>query len=334
MNIEEISKIVQYKYNITVDEIQKIKNVYRIRNTNDIYCLKVIKYEFPHFLFIYSAMKHLQKNGFKDVPKFIKTIQGEEYIKLGGNYAYLTHWLNAREANYDNPIDLKSAALKLAELHNYSEGFIRSKNMKPRYYWGMWISNFLTRKSEILKFKECILSKAKKSNFDKEYYEYLSDELVRCDKAINNLIKFDYINIMKEQELSNSFCHHDYANHNILINKDESISMIDFDYCILDTHLHDLGSLLIRRMKDGKWSIDNARYVLEYYDSVRKINQRDIPIIAAFIEFPQGYWQVGLQYYWENQPWEEEIFMKKLKRVLDDRFECEDFVEGFINFKL
>lgn len=45
------------------------------------------------------------------------------------------------------------------------------------------------------------------------------------------------------------FCHHDYANHNILIDSENQIYIIDFDYCMLDTKLHDLASILIRVMK-------------------------------------------------------------------------------------
>lgn len=334
MNIEDIKEIVQCKYNITVDEIEKIKNVYRINSKGEIYCLKVIKYELPHFFFIYSAMRYLQDNGFKNIPEFIKTVNGDEYIDLGDNHAYLTPWLNAREANYDNPIDVKIAALKLAELHNHSEGFEVTSDMKPRYYWGKWIENFTTRKSEILDFKGKILTKPILTEFDNLYHEAIEEEIKRCDRSIKHLMDAKYLDIMKKQEANKSFCHHDYANHNVLINNPEEVSMIDFDYCILDTHLHDLGSLLIRRMKDGKWSMDNALYILKNYDSLRKLQDSDIPILAAFIEFPQAFWQVGLQYYWEKQPWEEEVFMKKLKRVLEDREERQEFVDEFRMFKL
>ena len=45
-------------------------------------------------------------------------------------------------------------------------------------------------------------------------------------------------------------------------------------------------------------------------------------------------WQVGIQYYWEKQNWGEEFFMTKLKKIIDDREEREEFVEEFEKLKV
>ena len=82
----------------------------------------------------------------------------------------------------------------------------------------------------------------------------MEEELARSNRSIYNLCKSEYISKMKEEIKHRGFCHHDYAHHNVLIEKSGGVNIIDFDYCILDTHLHDLSSLLIRRMKNGKWS--------------------------------------------------------------------------------
>jgi hypothetical protein len=47
------------------------------------------------------------------------------------------------------------------------------------------------------------------------------------------------------------------------------------------------------------------------------------------MEFPQDYWQVGIQYYWEEQPWGEEFFIKKLKKINEDSEEKQEFIEDF-----
>ena len=79
MEIEEIKKIVKEHYDLNIDEVQKIKNVYKIRANSMNYCLKVIKYDFGHFLFIINAIKHLQKNGFENIPVIISDKHGKEY---------------------------------------------------------------------------------------------------------------------------------------------------------------------------------------------------------------------------------------------------------------
>lgn len=323
--LETISK----KYGIEVKELEKIKNAYKITTDEGVYCFKIIKYNYGHFLFLFNAMKHLQKNGFETVPEFILTKEGKDFVWIDNNRAYLTPWVIAREANYDNPIDIEIASRKLADLHVKSRGFEVTDEMNPRVGWLRWVEIFKTRKDEILDFKRRIEAKGSKSEFDQLYISYMDEELDRATKAIDNLINSNYFDVMMQQVSKMGFCHHDYAHHNVLIGKENLVNIIDFDYCILDTYLHDLCSLLIRRMKDGKWSIENAEEIIMYYNEVNPIAQRDIPIMAGFMEFPQAYWQLGIQYYWEEQPWGEEFFIKKLEKIHEDREYRQEFIEEF-----
>jgi hypothetical protein len=87
-------------------------------------------------------------------------------------------------------------------------------------------------------------------------------------------------------------------------------------------------------MKNGKWSISNTLFIIEAYSVINNIMKEDVPIMAAFMEFPQDYWQVGIQYYWEQQPWGEDFFVKKLKKVDADKEEKEEFIGDFRALKL
>ncbi|MGY0374312.1 CotS family spore coat protein [Clostridium sp. JNZ J1-5] len=331
MNINDVKSVVEREYDININNIESIKNIYKINISNEEFCLKVIKYEFKHFFFILNAIKHLQWNNFQKIPKLIKNKYGDEYIKLGANYAYLTPWINARLCNYDNPIDLTMATLKLAELHIKSTNFKVTENMKPRIGWLRWIQTYKTRKDEILDFKDRICKKENKSKFDQLYLSIMDDELRRAERSIHNLISSNYIEKMKKEILSRGFCHHDYAYHNVLIDQDNLINIIDFDYCILDSHIHDLASLLIRAMKYGKWDIKKATEILDIYGSINKVEKDDIPIIAAFMEFPQDYWQRGIQCYWEEKPWGEDFFIKKIEKYIEDRDQKHEFIEDLRN---
>lgn len=329
MNIDEIKASIKENYGLDVIECKKIKNIYRIRAEHGEYCLKIIKYQYPHFYFILSAILYLQKQGFSKVPEIIDTVTGDKYIKLEGLYAYLTPWVISRESNYDNPIDLMRAAEKLSELHVCSEGFTLNKDMKPRIGWFTWINVFETRINEIMDFKKRIGQKAYNSEFDKLYLSLIKEEVKRALASIEHLKESNYVTVMEKEVLKRGFCHHDYAHHNVLVDSNNEISIIDFDYCILDTHLHDLSSLMIRAMKDGKWDLDKAAFIIEAYEANKKILDEEIPIMSAFIEFPQQFWQIGLQYYWEQQPWEEEFFIKKLMKYSEDRAERQEFVNQF-----
>jgi len=333
LEIEELKEIVQNNYSFRINYIEKIKNVYKIEAESNMYCLKIINYEFKHFLFIIGVIKHLQENGFQNIPEIIITNYGKEYITLENKYAYLTPWVDARECNYDNPVEIKLCTSKLAELHNKSLNFKVTPDMKPRIAWLKWIETFKTREREILDFKRRINEKECKTEFDSNYLKVMEGELDRSNRSISNLCKSKYVSKMKEEIKHRGFCHHDYAHHNVLMEKNGGVSIIDFDYCILDTHLHDLSSLLIRRMKSGKWSLENAMFIMDEYDATNYIYKSDIDVMAAFMEFPQEYWQIGIQYYWEKKNWGEEFFLKKLEKMHEDRVDKQTFIDKFRKIK-
>lgn len=332
--MESIDKYIGENYGILVTHKEKIKNVYKISSFNKTYCLKIVKYNFQHFYFILSAIEYLMNRGFNKIPPIISTLKGEKYIAINKNYAYLTPWLDSRESNYDNPYDLYLTCITLAELHNCSQGFTLDKGMKPRIGWYRWIKNFEIRSNEILDFKHRISQKAKKSEFDLLYLSLMERELNIAESSINNLKKSNYINLMNKDFYKRGFCHHDFAHHNVLIDKNSKVNIIDFDYCILDSYLHDLSSLMLRTMKNGKWELEKAKFILKTYSSIKNIQEEHIPLMAAFMEFPQDYWQVGIQYYWEQQNWEEKVFINKLKKIKEDLEDKEEFINEFKAYKL
>lgn len=329
--IPNIKSYVEENYSLNVDKIEKVKNSYKIIAKDEGYCLKVIKYQFSHFYFIFSTMRHLQRNGFTNIPEFIMNKYNKEYGSIDGKFVYLTKWIPSRVSNYDNPLELARVASELARLHECSKGFALEKEMKPRIGWFSWPDVFETRKNEILDFKKRINQKAYKSNFDLLYLENIEMEVKRAEKSIAGLQKNNYVKIMEKEVFKRGFCHHDYAHHNILIDKNNNINIIDFDYCILDSHLHDLCSLLIRAMKDGRWDTEKSDLILDAYRCNMEVREDEIPIMREFIRFPQAFWQIGLQVYWEQQPWGEDFFINKLEKYLDDCEDREKFINSYFN---
>ena len=328
-NIIAVKNYINENYGLTINDMEKVKNSYKIITNEGGYCLKVIKYEFAHFKFILEAMKHLQKNNFEYIPKFIKTVDGKDYVCINGKYSYLTEWIPSRTSNYDNPLELALVAEKLSELHECSKGFNIDDTMKPRIGWFSWIKVFETRRDEILDFKKRISQKAYKSKFDLLYLDNIDAEISRAERSIEGLKKNNYIKVMEKQVFAREFCHHDYAHHNILVSDDKNLNVIDFDYCILDSHLHDLCSLLIRCMKEGHWDCKKADLVLNSYCKNKELLKSEIPIMREFIRYPQSFWQIGLQVYWEQQPWGEEFFINKLNRYLSDCLDREEFIDDY-----
>jgi len=68
---------------------------------------------------------------------------------------------------------------------------------------------------------------------------------------------------------------------------------------------------------------------LDIYSKNIYIDDDELYLIFCFMEFPQDFWQVGLQYYVEKQPWGEEFFIKKLNRIVGDSVDRMEFLRDF-----
>ncbi len=66
----------------------------------------------------------------------------------------------------------------------------------------------------------------------------------------------------------------------------------------------------------GNGALENALFIMDEYDDTNLIYKSDIEVMAAFMEFPQEYWQIGIQYYWEKKDWGEEFFLRNLKNCM------------------
>ena len=319
MEEQQIIHLVEKNYDIKVYDYNKIKGVYKIFSDGIDYALKVVSYKFGHFNFIINAILHLKKSGLKFIPEIILTKDDKAYFECNNEYYYISKWISSRSSNYNDESELLKVVQNVAILHKFSEGFKVTKDMEPRIYWFNWLKNFYIRKNEIINFRDRIMQKANKDEFDLIYFNEVDKEIETAEKSILALYRSKYFEIMKKQVQKRGFCHHDLAEHNVLISQKNNIYFIDFDYCILDSYLHVLASIIIRSNKDGRWSEEKFNKIIKSYSYIQKITEAEKEIILAFIRFPQEFWQLGIQKYWEMQDYSEDIYLKKLINYLEDR---------------
>lgn len=326
--MEGLKNRLEQEYGIKIDSMEKVKNSYKISTPGGFMCFKESGYDQDQFQFIISSIEHVLSKGFQSVLPFYTASGGRSFIKTDRGYGFMCSWINSREADFKNPVELRLCIKTLAQFHLASRG---AGHRAPgcRSLQGRWIERFRKRSEQLLYFKALISLKDKKDQFDSIYLRYFDAHYRQALKAIRDLEGSSYTDIMEEKNGFLELCHHDTANHNFLITPDCSMFLIDFDYCIQDSHLHDLASIIIRNMKYGNWSPDTLEFILENYASCIPVSDEELYAIFCFMEFPQDFWQIGLQYYVEKQPWEEEFFIRKLSRMAEDSRERMDFLKEF-----
>lgn len=326
------TKLIEEAYGFKIKDIQSIKNVCRIETDCGVKCLKRAHMSPSFFLFMYSAVNHLQEKGYGGVVPYSTAIDGSICIPDDKYVYYVVDWIEARECKFKREEELKEAIKAAAELHKASAGYVPPQGAKPRIFYNKWIEKCDRKSVELLEFSKAIEDKEYIDDFDEIYSKHLSYYWQQAKDSTSMINESPYWEISEASSRLGEFCHHDLANHNFLISGEGMVYLIDFDYCIMDTRLHDLTSLVIRNMRYGVWEVDKAYFILNEYDRAYSLNQKELEVIKAFITFPQDFWQVGLQYYTEKQPWTMEYFLMRLNRIVSDRDIRDKFLREFLKF--
>lgn len=324
-------KLLEEAYGLKFKEVQIIKNIFRIKTDCGVKCIKRAHISLPFFLFIYTAVNHLREKGYEGVIPYGTAADGRICIPDDGYVYYMLDWIEARECKFKREEELKMAVKAAAELHRASIGYVPPEGAKPRIFYNKWVEKCDKKSMELLRFGKIIEEKDYMDDFDCIFSRHLSYYRQQAAESTALINGGPYREIAEASEKLGEFCHHDLANHNFLISEEGKIYLIDFDYCIMDTRLHDLSSLIIRNMRYGVWSINKAYFILNEYNRVYPISQKEIQVVKAFMTFPQDFWQIGLQYYEEKQPWTIEYFIMRLTRIVNDREIREKFLKEFLN---
>ena len=296
---------IERQFQIKIDIIKANKGIYYIKTNKGERCLKKINYGPQKLLFVYGAKEHLIKNGFDNVDRYFLNIDGEPYALVNEDLYTLSEWLEGRECDFHNIEEVKIAAQTLAKLHEASKGYDPPENSKLKSDLGRWPS---------------LMEKRIKSL---EFYKEIGK------KALNTLNSSEYIKLCEIAEQEKSFCHHDYTYHNIILGNDNSVSVIDFDYCKREVRTFDISNFMIKVLKRNNWNIDFADAIIDSYNSISKLDECEYNVLYAYLQFPQRYWRLANRYYYNEVNWGQNTFDSKLESIINEKDEYLKFLDEF-----
>lgn len=323
-------KAIEQSYGFKIHNIEQTKNIYRAETDKGAKCIKRAHLSPSYFLFIYSAIKHLKNNDFESVIPYDTCIDGSICVRDDQYIYYVTDWVESRECKFKYEEDLRAVIKTAADFHKATIGYSVPVGAKPRIFYNRWTTKFNGKCTELLEFSKAIEEKEYMNEFDELFAKHLTYYWNQGRESIQLLNQSAYSKVAEASRQLGEFCHHDMANHNFLRTPEDKIYMIDFDYCILDTRLHDVASLVIRNMRHGVWNISKANDILEEYNKHYTLTKEELGVIKAFMVYPQDFWQVGLQYYVEKQAWAMDYFLLRLNRVIEDKEMRQKFLDEFL----
>ncbi|PRR83180.1 CotS family spore coat protein [Clostridium vincentii] len=321
---------IERQFDIKIEVLKANKGVYYLKTNKGERCLKKINYGPQKLLFVYGAKEHLIKNGFDRVDRYFLNTEGEPYALVNEDLYTLSEWLEGRECDFHNIEEVKIAAKTLAIMHEASKGYDPPDNSKLKTDLGRWTHLMAKRIKSLDKMRDMIRKKSVKSDFDMIYLTSMEFYKDIGKKALTTLEGSNYYELCAAADQEKSFCHHDYTYHNIVLNKNNDVHVIDFDYCKREVRTFDISNFMIKVLKRVDWNMDFAKAIVQSYNSVSILSNEEMEVLYAYLQFPQRYWRLANRYYYNEVNWGQGTFATKLQGMINEQ---EKFLKLLGDFK-
>ncbi|MEZ0537558.1 CotS family spore coat protein [Caldicellulosiruptoraceae bacterium PP1] len=312
-------------YNLEVFDITPVRDILLLKTDKGLKCFKKVDYSINTLLFIHGGKEHLYSKGFSNIDRFNICEDGKPYVEFDESVYVLTDWIDARECELENPIELKAATEKLAQLHDASKGFINvPEGSKIREDYGKLPLRLEKRCNEFMRMKK--MADKRKSLFDFEYlasYEYYYNLAIYSVELIK---KSNYNQMAEKAKEEKGFIHRDYSYHNILYTNNKEVYIIDFDYLTYDLRIIDIASFMQKVLKRIHWDIKTGESILKWYNNISTLSKDELYIIFIILMFPYRYWKTCNRYFNGKKSWSEKIYTSKLNEVIAEKDFHRDFI--------
>ncbi|MBV7272377.1 CotS family spore coat protein [Clostridiaceae bacterium UIB06] len=320
---------IERQFDIKIENIKPNKGVYLLKTDKGLKCLKKINYGTQKLLFVYGAKEHLMKNGFPRVDRYCLNTEGNPYALVNEDIYTLSEWIEGRECDFKNKDDLIEATKSLAYMHIASKGYEPPENSKLKTDLGRWPNLMEKRVRSFDKMRDMGRKKSNKGSFDLTYTKAVQFYKNLGKRAMNVLENSRYMDLCKTTEEDKGFCHHDYTYHNIVIDKEENVNVIDFDYCKREIRTYDISAFMIKVLKRVDWDIEQAELIINSYNEIDKLQEEEYRVLFAFLLFPQRFWRLSNRYYYNEVNWPSNTFNNKLEELISEQEKYMEFIESF-----
>lgn len=275
--------------------------------------------------FVHGAKEHLTGNGFSGVDRYLCTLEGEPCFSFDNSYYTLTDFIEGRECSFDNDLDVKRAAVTLAEMHKASRGYTAPDGCKVQDDLGKLPGYFSKRLDDIRKMRK--QAKRGKGRFDQLFLEHVDYFCKLGESAAEELESSGYLKLVNDTRTEGLFCHHDYTHHNIIMEA-EKVTLANFDYCCFELKVYDIANFIRRKMRKCDWDISKTELIINAYSSVEPLDSEDMTVMKIILKFPQKFWRVVNRYYNSRRSWSERSFVARLQEVIEEVGPHREFIKN------
>ena len=286
------------------------------------YCGPVDKIKFQDFL-----LKHLKESGTVRAESILRTKEDEMIVYDQEQVPYmLKTYCEGRECNNRDAEECRQAVSTMARLHEASDLSAYEELQEQPVF--RVEKEYEKHNRELKKVRKFLWEKSQKTDFEiylMKHYDYF----------MNNALQItDELRYYAYEEDSYGYpivCHGDYQYHNIMQTEEGNV-LINFEKCVRDYPVRDLYLFLRKLLEKNNWSQTLGNALLESYNRVRSLTDRDYKQLYYRLAYPEKFWKIVNFYYNTGKAWIPGRNMEKIEKLFAQERDKQLFLESL--FKL
>jgi len=305
------------EFEINVKRCYKFRGMYMCETDIGTKAICISDYTPVQITLEHNIQEHLIEKGFTCLNQLNMSNKSTPYVSYCNRIYTMTDWNNGQAADFYNIEDINQSVRLLARMHMAGQGF----NNLPQNIKLANIKNlgetYEKRYRETIKLKRKIEHTGSRTDFEVLYLKNTSvyEEFQEIAKEFTNLL--DYNKLMDVAGKSQNIAHHKYTYHNIIKTSENSTIITGFEKSGYDVQITDLAYLIRRIMQRNGWDINLLNSIIDEYNKIIPLSQREWSVIKGMIIFPDRFAKLCNQYYHSKRRWNYNMFYRKLTKILE-----------------
>lgn len=273
-------------------------------------------------LLLDKILKRIEEKGEVQAEMLIPTREGELAVKDGDGISYiLKTYCEGRECNIYDRNECMEAVKLLALLHDSLSFPPEEDGIQLMVSQGR---EFEKRNRELRKIRKYLQQKSQKVPFE---LRLLNAFDLFLEQGLTIAEEWGSYHFGGEDGEEITYCHGDYQYHNI-IHSGEGWFLTNFEKCVPDSPMRDLYLLMRKLLEKSGWSVPLGRELLEAYGQLRPISVMDRIDLYHRLAYPEKFWKIANFYYNSGKAWIPERNSEKLRKLLEQEEQKQDFLEA------
>lgn len=249
-----------------------------------------------HLQMEYDILHALKKTYDRPLDIIYKTLEDELYcVDYEGKKYIVKEYVEGREADVFNPIDVRIAVDGLARLHVALREVEFEKKEQLCGQPDDVMEDFDKRTKEMLRVRSFIRKLPRKDDFELAFLKYF-DLFYKQTLLIRDFLDEDCLKKLKENQLKEKMLMHGDCNHHNILLQPDGACIVNFERLGAHLQVKDLYLYMRKVLEKNDWSYEVGCNMLAAYQMILPLTKEERLYLYARFLYPEKFWKVANGY--------------------------------------